>query len=128
MCGCAACSWPLAFQDRHTGAFSCASPINTTRPGPPSAAALAISGRAICSLFSPLAKCRTGTPVRGREPVNFGDISRADLPERRRGGNLVPALPAQVLTHPAHRLQLRHIGLQEDPVHRTTGERDVITQ
>ena len=61
MCGCAACSWPLAFHDRHTGAFSCAIPISTTRPSPPAAAAASISGRAICSLFCPLAKRITGT-------------------------------------------------------------------
>ena len=35
-------------------------PINTTRPSPPSRSAVLISGRAICSLFSPLANRRTG--------------------------------------------------------------------
>src|SRR6185369_15898193 len=62
MCGCAACSWPLAFQDRHTRAFSCAIPINTTRPSPPSRSAASSNGRAVCSLFSPLANRRTGIP------------------------------------------------------------------
>jgi hypothetical protein len=50
----------LAFHDRHTGVFSCAIPINTTRPSPPSLWAASISGREICSLFSPLANRRTG--------------------------------------------------------------------
>ena len=35
MCGCAACSCPFAFHDRHTGAFSCAIPISATAPSPP---------------------------------------------------------------------------------------------
>ena len=61
MCGCAACSWPLAFHDRQVTAFSCATPIITTRPRPPLAAA-SISGLAISSLFSPLANRRTGMP------------------------------------------------------------------
>jgi len=66
--------------------------------------------------------------VRGGEPMNLGNIGIADLPERCRGRDWVPALPAQELIHPAHGLQLRHIGLQEDPVDRTTGERDVVPQ
>lgn len=62
MCGCPAFSCPLAFHDRHTGAFSCAIPVSTTCPLPPRAAAAPISGRAISSLFSPLANRRTGIP------------------------------------------------------------------
>jgi hypothetical protein len=50
----------LAFHERHTTAFSCAIPISTTRPSPPAAAAASISGRAISSLLSPLAKWITG--------------------------------------------------------------------
>jgi hypothetical protein len=63
-----------------------------------------------------------------REPVYLGHVGSADLPESRRRGDLVSTLPAQEPTHPTHRLQLRHIGLQKDPVNRTTGERDVIAQ
>ena len=61
MCGCAAPRGPLAGQDRHAGAFSCAMPIRATLPAPPAAAA-SIYGRAISSFFSPLAKRRTGMP------------------------------------------------------------------
>jgi hypothetical protein len=50
----------LAFHDRHIGVFSCAIPISTTFPSPPSRAAASINGRAISSLFSPLANRRTG--------------------------------------------------------------------
>ena len=61
--GCATPRWPLAGQDRHTDAFSCAIPISTTRPAPPAAAAASINGRATSSFFSPFAKWRTGTPL-----------------------------------------------------------------
>jgi hypothetical protein len=57
MCGCC---WPLAFHDRHTGAFSCAIPTSATFPAPPSAAAACRYGRAISSFRSPLANRTTG--------------------------------------------------------------------
>lgn len=52
----------LAFQDRHTGVFSWATPISTTFPSPPSRAAASINGRAIASLLSPFANRITDTP------------------------------------------------------------------
>jgi hypothetical protein len=51
----------LAFHDRHTGAFSCAIPINTTRPSPPAAAAASINGAAMASLLCPFSNRITGT-------------------------------------------------------------------
>ena len=39
-----------------------------------------------------------------------------------------PLLPVQELTHPAHGLQLRHIGLQKNPIHRSADERHMIPQ
>jgi hypothetical protein len=61
-------------------------------------------------------------------PVHLGDVAVADLAERRRRRDRKSLLPVQELTHPAHRLQLRHIGLQKDPIHRSTGERHMIPQ
>ena len=127
MCGCAAPRWPRAGQDRHTDAFSCAMPISATLPAPPAAAA-SIYGRAISSSFSPLANRRTGMPCAFANPVNLGGIRLADLPERRRRRDRVPPLPAQELAHHTHALQPRHIRLQENPVHRSAGERHVIPQ
>jgi AcrR family transcriptional regulator len=66
--------------------------------------------------------------VRLGPPVQLGDVGVAELAERRRRRNAEPFLPVQKLTHPAHRLQLRHISLQEDPIHRSTGERHMIPQ
>jgi hypothetical protein len=63
-----------------------------------------------------------------REPMHRGDVRLPQTPERRRGRGLEPPLPAQELTHPADGLQLRDIALQEDPIHRPAGERDVLTQ
>jgi len=62
------------------------------------------------------------------EPVHLTRVALANLPERRRGRDAEPPLPAQELAHPAHRLQPRHIRLQEDPVDRTARERHMITQ
>ena len=63
-----------------------------------------------------------------RPPVHLGDVGVADLAERRRRRDAEPLLPVQKLTHPAHRLQLRHVGLQKDPIHRSTGQRHMIPQ
>jgi hypothetical protein len=49
----------LPAQDRHAEAFSCPTPIMTTLPWPPAAAASRY-GRAISSRSSPLAKRITG--------------------------------------------------------------------
>ncbi len=46
--------------DRHADAFSWPTPISTTVPLPPAAAAASRYGRAISSLLSPLAKRITG--------------------------------------------------------------------
>jgi hypothetical protein len=66
--------------------------------------------------------------LRGRELVHLGHIRIADLAERRRRRDREAALPVQVLTNPSDRLQLGHVGLQEDPVDRTAGEPDVVSQ
>jgi hypothetical protein len=79
-------------------------------------------------LVLPLGEVEHRDPVCLGKAMNLGHVRRADLPERRRGRNRETPLPPQVLTHPTHRLQLGHIGLQEDPVDRTTGEPDVISQ
>ena len=92
-------------------------------PSPPSRSAASISGRAICSLFSPLANRRTGIAFALRPPVYLGDVGVADLAERRRRRDPEPLLPVQELAHPAHRLQLRHVGLQKDPIHRAARQR-----
>jgi hypothetical protein len=62
------------------------------------------------------------------EAIDLPHVGLTDASEGRRGRDLIPALPAQELAHPTHRLQLGYIGLQEDPVHRAAGERDVIPQ
>jgi hypothetical protein len=65
----------------------------------------------------------------GRGPaVYLGDIGIADLAEGGRGWDREPTLMMEELADPADSLQLWHVGLQEDPVHRTTRESDVITQ
>jgi len=56
MCGWRDFSWPFFFHERQADAFSCAMPIRTTLPSPPSSAAARSSGSAIFSLLSPLAK------------------------------------------------------------------------
>jgi hypothetical protein len=60
--------------------------------------------------------------------MNLGHIGRADLPERGRGRDREPALTIEELAHPADRLQLRHVGLKEDPIHRAAGQRHVLAQ
>jgi hypothetical protein len=79
-------------------------------------------------LVLPLGEPAHWNIVRLGPPVHLGDVGVADLAERRRRGNPEPLLPVHKLTHPAHRLQLRHISLQKDPIHRSTGERHVIPQ
>ena len=62
--------------------------------------------------------------VHHRDPVDLGEamdvfhVAVADLAERRRRRDREPALPAQEPAHLTHRLQLGHIALQEEPVHR----------
>src|SRR4030081_544434 len=100
--------------------------INTTFPSPPSRAAASISGRATDSLVLTLGKAIHRDATDLGEAIHLTHLRIADLAECRRGRDLMPALPAQELAPPPHRLQLGYIRLQEDPVHRTAGERDVI--
>jgi hypothetical protein len=79
-------------------------------------------------LVLPLGEPAHRDRVRLGKPMHLGDIGVADLAERRRRGNRKPLLPVQELTHPAHALQFRHVRLQKDPIHRSTGERHMIAQ
>jgi hypothetical protein len=78
----------------------------------------------VLTLDEPMYRHSTGL----RPLMDLGHIAIADLPERRRRRDLIATLPAQELTHPAHRLQLRHISLQQDPIHRSARERDMVSQ
>ena len=75
-----------------------------------------------------LAEVHHRDPVDLGETVDLFDVAVADLPERRRGRDPEPALPPQEPAHLAHRLQLGHITLQEEAIHRPTGERGVVPQ
>ena len=128
MCGCPAPRWPLAGQDRHADAFSCAMPIRATLPAP-AAAATSIYGRAISSFFSPLAKRRTGMPCAFANLSHLGRIYASPIfpnaaddgigyPRcQRRNWHTIPTL-----------CNRGTIGLQENPVHRAAGERHMIPQ
>ncbi|HEY2671090.1 MAG TPA: hypothetical protein VGJ07_12040 [Rugosimonospora sp.] len=118
----------MAFHDRQTGAFSCAMPDQHHPP----VATLGCGGvdQRPCDglLVLALAEMDHRDAVGLGELVHLTHVAVADLPERRRGWDRISPLPAQELTHPTHRLQLRYIGLQEDPVHRPAGERHMITK
>jgi hypothetical protein len=111
----------LAFHDRHRALF--------LRDHPP-VTAVAFGGLdqrpGDLLLVLPLGEPAHRDRVLLRPPVHLGDVGGADLAERRRRRNSEPLLPVQKLTHPAHRLQFRHIGLQKNPIHRSTDERHMI--
>jgi len=56
------------------------------------------------------------------ELVNGFDVGVADLAKSGRRGDSEFSLPAQEFAYVPHGLQLRHIGLQEDPVDTSAAE------
>jgi hypothetical protein len=66
--------------------------------------------------------------VRRGEAVDRPNVPVSDLAEGSRRRDREPTLPAQELAHPTHRLQLRHVRLQEDPIDTPAGERHMITE
>jgi hypothetical protein len=76
----------LAFHDRHTGAFSWAMPISTTRPEPPASAAASISGRAMASLLSPFPKWITGMSLASAKRCTCRTYSAPILPNADEDG------------------------------------------
>ncbi len=69
-----------------------------------------------------------GNMVLVGKPLHGPDVLLADFAEGGRGGNRELALPAQEDTDLPHRLQLRHVGLQEDAVDGTALAGHVVSQ
>ena len=100
----------------------------------PSAAVPALSSRRLEKRASnrflalSLLEVNHGNPLVLGKAVNRLHVGLADLAERRGGRDAESPLPAQERTDLPDRLELGDVRLQEDPIERPAGERDVIVQ
>src|SRR5438552_13874299 len=99
-------------------------PMRTTLPSPPSSAAQRQQRLGDLFLVVTLGEVANGNAVSFGPAVDRGHVGFADLAEGSRRWDRKTTLVIEEQAHLADRLQLGHVGLQNDAIDRTTRQRD----